>query len=721
MKTKILLFFIMVLPSLSQTSIPQNDSLRSRYGAFGHYGINLHSADFKKIPDCPSCSPGYETGIGTGLSLGILWEYPINQSFLFGLRASYWDYSAKLTRTEPTTLIVGGTDINGEFEHTLKSTLASVGLEPTINYIPFKNFNVFAGFHAGSVIIKKYEQQEMLIKPDGAATFLDAQGNDSHSRIRNNLKGDLSKASALNIAGLFGVSYDLQINKSGTLILAPEAMFLYGLTKIVNSDSVNKWQSNSVRAGIALKYSPKPSKELIENFEKNEKIDTIRIESDNVHGDRFTQGIPESKKEITQSVNIKTTTEYYSRTDTIYTKKKYSLLGAINAVGVDESGKEIPNPIFKIEEFISNRLDPLLNFVFFEENSSALPDRYIAIKNSQTDKFFVDSLYRETTIDIYLNIMNIVGKRMTVNPSANITLIGCNSDLTTEKGNSDLSQKRAETVRDYLTNIWNISSSRIKIEKRNLPSKPSTPKDEPDKIQENRRVEIYSDNTKILEPVFIEKIDRAANPPFVRFKAEASAEAGLKNWSINSYQNSDKDNKFNATGESVIPTDVDWKLDLLQKIIPKSPEPIIYLLQLEDKKGNKKVIDKKSLPIEVTSIQKKRIEKQGDYEIDRFSLILFDFDKTTIDGGNKMIIDFISSRIKPESEIEISGYTDRTGDAEYNKNLSERRSQATKKALKSTNAKAVGIGEEQLLYNNDIPEGRFYCRTVNVVVKTKVK
>lgn len=61
------------------------------------------------------------------------------------------------------------------------------------------------------------------------------------------------------------------------------------------------------------------------------------------------------------------------------------------------------------------------------------------------------------------------------------------------------------------------------------------------------------------------------------------------------------------------------------------------------------------------------------------------------------------------------------GESDYNQKLSARRALATKKALKKRGAAAVGIGEEILLYNNDFPESRFYCRTVNIVVKTMLE
>jgi hypothetical protein len=41
--------------------------------------------------------------------------------------------------------------------------------------------------------------------------------------------------------------------------------------------------------------------------------------------------------------------------------------------------------------------------------------------------------------------------------------------------------------------------------------------------------------------------------------------------------------------------------------------------------------------------------------------------------------------------------------------------------LNQANSEVLGLGKDILLYNNDIPEGRFYCRTVNITVETPIK
>ncbi len=399
----------------------------------------------------------------------------------------------------------------------------------------------------------------------------------------------------------------------------------------------------------------------------------------------------------------------------------YKLDGKLLAVGVDSQNNEIQNPVFIINEYISNRLDPLLNYIFFDNNSAEMPARYKILNSEQVRNYEINNLFQESTLDIYYNLLNIIAKRMLEYPTANITSTGCNSDIGPESGNMNLSENRANTVKNYLTNVWKIDGSRIKTEKRNLPLQASTPKDDADKIQENRRVEIYSNHPKILEPIFIEKIDRNANPPIVRYKLEAKSDLAVKEWEVKAFQNSSMEQPYIQKGNGKVPDKIDWTLSENQKLTPKFDELLQCELVLNDENGNNKVVKGNDLRIDVKTIQEIQRETEGNYEIERFSLILFDFDKANIEGINKRIIEFISGRIKPNSEVEIIGYTDRTGDAEYNKKLSARRAEAAKSALKLPSASAKGVGEEELLYNNDIPEGRFYSRTVNITVKTLVK
>jgi outer membrane protein OmpA-like peptidoglycan-associated protein len=703
---------------LASDCYSQSDSSDSKYGIFGGVNINIHQADFKNLPGIPNCCPRFEEGTGIGYNFGILYEQSIANRIRIGARLGLQTFDATLKRDEETTLVTSNGAITGIFEHKVESKFMNIGLEPMIIFNFFNNFHFNLGARLGQNITKEFSQVETITKPDGVGTFLDSAGNDSGKRTRNEYSGTLIDAIDMQFGLVTGIHYELPLNKDNSMRLTPEIFYYYGLSDMVENTN---WSVSSIRVSLAVKYAPIEESEINEIYRKEYKIDTIRIDTDLLTNELFKTGIENSKSFTDKVNNDIITTEIFTRTDTLFKQKKYKLDGDITAVGIDKDGNEITNPVFIIEEFVSNRLDPLLNYIFFEDNSSTLPGRYIKLNKEQVDKFKLTDLIRDSTIKIYYNILNILGERLRKFPQSKLTLIGCNSDFDNEKNNLELSHKRADIIKEYLVNVWGIEGKRIITEARNLPLKASTPKIEPDKIAENRRVEIYSDDYRILEPIFIEKVDRTANPPVIRFKPIAESDAGIKKWEINAFQNTDIANNFKMEKSGNQLSNIDWKLEQNQEIIPKLPEALQYNLSLEDTKGNVKKLESKSLDIKLISVQEKRRELKGDYEIEKFSIILFEFDQSSIDETNKKIIDFIKGRISPNSEIEITGYTDRTGNPDYNQKLSEQRANTVKSALNRKDATAIGTGQNELLYSNDTPEGRFYCRTVNILVKTKVK
>ncbi len=696
----------------------KTDTVNIKYGVYGGVNLNFHSAEFYKLDGIPNCCQGFENGDGLGFNAGILIDYRIAEKLFLAGRLGFMTLDGELIQEETTEIHTPEGPEQGIFEHRLTGKFFNLGFEPAVMYNPFGSFYVSGGMRFGINMTSDFDQIEEITKPEKYGTFMDENDNDTHSRTRNDISGEIPNAISFQMALQGGVSYELPLNRANTLRLVPELQYYLPLGELVSD---TKWKVQSLRAGVAIKYAPSTSPEFEHIFKQETDIDTVEIPSDVYAEETYIEGKSISSVNTVEDGNTIIETELTTRIDTIYTPVKYALEGRISAYGVDDDGKEIPNPVFRIEEFVANRLDPLLNYLFFADGSTEIPERYSLLKEADTDKFCIDSLYNEETLDIYYQILNIIGRRMQKNANAAITITGCNSNTGVEKGNKTLSAARAENVARYLRDVWGIDGSRISVKSRNLPELASTPITQPEKIAENRRVEITSNNAKILEPIFISRIDRTSNPPIARFKAEGSAEAGLREWSIEAYQNAAPDDKFFASGKNTVKPQVDWKMESIQKIIPRAAEPVIFILNLTDKKNQEKQVKGSTQPIEVISVQKKRAMREGDFEIEKFSLILFGFDKSDIEGGNREIINMIKSRIKPGSQIEIKGYTDRTGDDDYNSRLSERRATSAKSALGRNDAQSVGIGEAELLYNNELPEGRFYCRTVVITVKTRVE
>ncbi|HCN05567.1 MAG TPA: hypothetical protein DIS79_08095, partial [Bacteroidetes bacterium] len=202
---------------------------------------------------------------------------------------------------------------------------------------------------------------------------------------------------------------------------------------------------------------------------------------------------------------------------------------------VDVDGKPIGDSVFRVTNIVSTNLYALLNFVFFDDSSAVIPDRYSLLSRDEAARFQVGDLNGRGTMPIYYHMLNIVGKKLQASPATKITLTGCNSNDGREKNALELSKARAEAVRDYFVNVWNIDPSRIAVKARNLPETPSNPT-RTDGMEENRRVEITTTDQSILEPLFFTDTTRTSNAPIIRFAGNVTSEAGVREVRVKAMQ-----------------------------------------------------------------------------------------------------------------------------------------------------------------------------------------
>ena len=143
--------------------------------------------------------------------------------------------------------------------------------------------------------------------------------------------------------------------------------------------------------------------------------------------------------------------------------------------------------------------------------------------------------------------------------------------------------------------------------------------------------------------------------------------------------------------------------------------------------GNK--MDKQAREIE-TALPGAQVERVGE----GIKLVLgensvrFDTNKSTLTTTAKANLDKLVPVFKSyaDTDIVIYGYTDSTGSAEYNLNLSQQRAISVEKYLESkglnmSRFKMVGMGIADPIATNDTPEGRSQNRRVEFAITANEK
>jgi outer membrane protein OmpA-like peptidoglycan-associated protein len=386
--------------------------------------------------------------------------------------------------------------------------------------------------------------------------------------------------------------------------------------------------------------------------------------------------------------------------------------------------------IIPLKREVSETL-PLRNSVFFDEGSTQLSGRYITLTKDQAADFKEDQLQNQQSdytagrsarqLTVYHNILNIMGDRLRSNPGTSITLSGAS-------GNGPQEGKvLAETVKQYLVSKFNLDGSRIITQGR---TKPVIPSEQPGGTKElvllragDRRVDIASTSPELLMEVGgdlmkpIQIIATQVDPldSHVVLNID-SARQLLKSWSVDI-----TDQK--GTLQHYGPYTRDQESISGAAILGNNPE------------GDYKVVmtgeTRKGVPIRKENTVHLIRQDQTVGKALRYS-ILYDFDKSnSIASYDKFLTDIVSAAITDGSTVMIHGHTDKIGEEEYNMNLSKERANAvqailqrtvTKAGKKNVRFEALGFGENEnnAPFENNVPEERFYNRTVIIdIIPTK--
>ncbi|OGU57582.1 MAG: hypothetical protein A2X64_09020 [Ignavibacteria bacterium GWF2_33_9] len=678
-------------------------------GAYGGLNNNLHNADFKELPGVPNCCPKFESGSGLGFHFGGLLRVPLNDNYSLGVNLGYITLNGSLQKDE----IIGNTEIRNAvppFEttdivdaisnHSVDGKFSAITLEPRFIWHFLPNFRWNIGVNLGFLSTTQFSQREKLTSPNNIVF------TSTGTTVRNEyVNQDLPEAQSFQIFGKTSLGYELKYGRNMRLV--PEIGISYPFTNLYSGN----WKVTPIYATLALEiplrhHAPKDTLYEIKYYRDTTVIAQYNLPEEKINLITTSENLVKYEK---SDHNLFTTeiTEHYEK----YISQFADLNGKISVLGMDDNGNLQGKPTITIEEIEVSESFPLLPYIFFKENSSDIQNISVYKRSSN---FSYNDLPWET-IGIYKNLFNIVKYRMDANPNAKIKLTGTNNNLS-EVNNLTLSRTRAQNVKEYLVSTMNIPDNRIEIAYQNLPDKPSS-SNTPEGIEENQRVEISSNDFEILAPVNLAQIEKKINPPVIQITPEVKSTLPITNWEIDVKQSNNIIRHFSGEG---YPRRNLWIL--AEEPIPHLETPIDITFNAQDSLGNPLQLQNQ-VNITQKTIKKKREEILNDTTYQRFSLIVFDFDKSDLNKNHKRILDELQSKIEPNSTVSIYGYADKTGTSEYNKDLAGKRIDEIVKYMKlpAEKIKRYNIGSDEFIFDNNSPEGRSYSRTVKIIIATPIK
>lgn len=370
----------------------------------------------------------------------------------------------------------------------------------------------------------------------------------------------------------------------------------------------------------------------------------------------------------------------------------------------------------EIQQTVITQTFPLLPYVFFEKGKSDLKPKYNNIVRSDFD----EKLLPKETLTIYYSLLQILGNRLKKNPKSEIVITGTteSNELPTQVERLLLATQRANRIKRYFTDNFGIDEKRISIQSRELPEL-ETSERYVEGAEENRRVEITSNDPSILAPVVHSRfMEYEPKKSIQQFRTTLQLPTSVRNWNLKLLHKGVVGNT--VKGEGKVPELLNVNLSSTEMLnlapVIGNVDSLEGILEVQGENGEL-FTGKCMFPI---------VKTDNTYELSRLSLIVFDFDKSEITETNKsMMKNFIQTAVQKGSEADITGSTDKLGEAKYNSELSQQRANVISEYIRKSSPtlkinSIKGLGSSILPYDNALPEGRYYCRTVSILITSPV-
>ncbi len=636
----VLLFFLNFY-----SSYPQKKYTGLEIGLGLSPNFNFHNSSFSHFEGYPNCCREFSSGFGIGYSINTFLTYLPNTKILnkkwglnFGLTVN--DLDGKFSTEDFFANIIVGNELKqGISEHRLSTDLNIISFQPEFLIYPFENlpFDVTLGFRVGLFSKTNFDYEETLISPEGS-TF------ENYSRTRNNINDKIPNVNPLNLSLSLGANYKLL--EFLDFKVFSSLKFFYGLSNIVNN---LEWKANNLQIGLNIAYK----------FPKSDPIPPASAPMPNYPAPPKTE--ESDAKLLVFSSDVK-----LNNGDTI----KIDVL------------KEI-----------SIRSFPLLPIIFFEKNSSKIPE------------IIIEPIHLRRKYSLNKEIISKTAEILKQSPLSKIRIVASS----TNSENESIAKMRFEEVSDYLVQLG-IDRKRIEFLEKKIenPMNNSKPNEDENyfvqfQLIPDQELYITERSEEIITSKDLELYIKteSSNPQFLK---EITGKICLNDIMLDNFYSDSHKIILNESNNPVIQKEGNFKLNI----------NAIY----SDLSGNTKVSNLNFILTKESKIINIK-ENSTDFGVStrgykEFILGFFNFNEFEFSYIDKSVKATVLENLSNGKKIEILPYTDNIGSPNYNRILAGKRAESAIKLLKIEKNRITINITGNYPFKNDTPNERIYNRSVFV-------